>query len=460
MSEIAERQADAQAVFSPWLAQASILVVDDAPGMRNFLVRTLGPRCQRLEAANDAAAATRLLENSHFDVVIIDNLLPGQSGLEWLQEQRRLGFFSEVILITAFADLETAIDALRAGAADFVLKPFRSNQILNAVARCLDRMRLRRENVVLRYELDASDSAIRVRNRLIGRSPRISEVRETIERVAPMPTSVMITGESGSGKEVAARLVHALSSRAEGPFVPLNCAAIPAEMIESELFGHVKGAFTGAESLRQGLFLYAQGGTIFLDEIAEMPLALQSKLLRILDDKRVRPLGTNREVPVDVRLVFATNADLEVAVAEGRFRADLFYRLNVVRIEMPQLRERRDDIDELAALFMSKVSVELGVPPLLIDDGVRAALQSYDWPGNVRELRNTIERALILGRFPPEFRGGEEGGAAPAAESLEAVEKRHILKVLADVGGNRAAAARILGVSRKTIERKCAAWNV
>ena len=460
MSEIAERQADAQAVFSPWLAQASILVVDDEPGMRNFLVRTLGPRCQRLEAANDAAAATRLLENSHFDVVIIDNLLPGQSGLEWLQEQRRLGFFSEVILITAFADLETAIDALRAGAADFVLKPFRSNQILNAVARCLDRMRLRRENVVLRYELDASDSAIRVRNRLIGRSPRISEVRETIERVAPMPTSVMITGESGSGKEVAARLVHALSSRAEGPFVPLNCAAIPAEMIESELFGHVKGAFTGAESLRQGLFLYAQGGTIFLDEIAEMPLALQSKLLRILDDKRVRPLGTNREVPVDVRLVFATNADLEVAVAEGRFRADLFYRLNVVRIEMPPLRERRDDIDELAALFMSKVSVELGVPPLLIDDGVRAALQSYDWPGNVRELRNTIERALILGRFPPEFRGGEEGGAAPAAESLEAVEKRHILKVLADVGGNRAAAARILGVSRKTIERKCAAWNV
>ena len=267
--------------FGPWLAQASILIIDDEPGMRNFLMRTLGPRCKRIEVAADTDEATRKLDEHHFDVVILDNIMPGKNGVDWLAEQRAIGLFADAILITAFADLETAIQALRAGAADFVLKPFRSNQILNAVARCLDRVRLQRENYVLRYELRAASDHMLLRDRLIGESEAIRQVRETIARVAPLPTSVLLTGESGTGKEVAARSLHSLSERADKPFVPVNCAAIPPDMIESELFGHVKGAFTGAEGSREGIFMHAQGGTLFLDEMGDLPLALQGKLLRV-----------------------------------------------------------------------------------------------------------------------------------------------------------------------------------
>jgi len=391
--------------FGPWLAQASILVVDDEPGMRNFLIRTLAPRCKRIEEAADTEEASRKLDQHHFDVVILDNIMPGKNGVDWLVEQRAIGFFADAILMTAYADLETAIQALRAGAVDFVLKPFRSNQILNAVARCLDRMRLQRENFVLRYELRASSEHILLRDKLIGESVAIRQVRDTIARVAPLPTTVLLTGESGTGKEVAARSLHALSDRASKPFVPVNCAAIPPDMIETELFGHLKGAFTGAEATREGLFMHAQGGTLFLDEIGEMPLATQSKLLRVIEDRRVRPVGAEREVPVDLRFVFATNADLEKQVEQGRFRADLFYRINVMQLHLPPLRDRDGDALELADLFMNKLSQQLGMPPVAIDAPVRAALSRYAWPGNVRELRNLIERSLILGRFPEDFRG-------------------------------------------------------
>ena len=299
------------------LAQASILIVDDEPGMRNFLVRTLGPRCKHVAEAADTDEASRMLDKSRFDVVILDNIMPGKNGVEWLAEQRAVGFFADAILITAFADLDTAIQALRAGAVDFVLKPFRSNQILNAVARCLDRVRLQRENYVLRYALRASSDRTFLRDNLIGTSPATRSVRETIARVARLPTSILLTGESGTGKEVAARSIHSLSDRADKPFVPVNCAAIPPEMIEAELFGHLKGAFTGADSGREGLFLYAHGGTLFLDEIGELPLPMQSKLLRVLEDRRVRPVGSEREVPVDLRFIFATNADLQKEVRTG-----------------------------------------------------------------------------------------------------------------------------------------------
>jgi len=463
--------------FGARMGDAAVLVVDDESGMRNFLLRTLAPRCKRVVEAADAEAASAALDAEHFDVVVIDNVMPGQSGVEWLKAQRRAGFVFEAILITAFADLDTAIEAIRAGAADFVLKPFRSNQLLNALARCLDRQWLARENYVLRYELRAtehaerarerligrsdarsmaSEHAERARERLIGRSDAIERVRATIARVAPMPSTVLLTGESGTGKEVAARLVHALSDRSERPFVPVNCAAIPAEMIESELFGHVKGAFSGANATRQGLFLYAQGGTLFLDEIGELPMAMQSKLLRVLEDKRVRPVGSDREVPVDVRHVLATNADLAAAVAAGRFREDLYYRINVIEIAMPPLRARIDDVEALADLFMRRISEELGVPALAIPEGVRTAMRAHGWPGNVRELRNLIERSLIQGGFPAEWTGAP-GAEAEEAMTLEAVERRHIARVLESVGGNRAAAARILGVSRKTVERKLAA---
>ncbi|WEX75680.1 sigma-54 dependent transcriptional regulator [Sinorhizobium numidicum] len=453
------RDISADPEFGPWLAQASILVVDDEPGMRNFLARTLGPRCKKLDVAADTEEASSKLDQQHFDVVILDNIMPRKNGVEWLAEQRAIGFFADAILMTAYADLDTAIQAMRAGAMDFILKPFRSNQLLNAVARCLDRMRLQRENYVLRYELKATSDHILLRDRLIGESAAIARVRETIARVAPLPTSVLLTGQSGTGKEVAARSLHMLSERSSKPFVPVNCGAIPADMIESELFGHIKGAFTGAERSRDGLFLHAQGGTLFLDEISEMPLATQSKLLRVLEDRKVRPVGAEREVPVDLRFVFATNSELEKDVQAGRFRADLFYRINVMQIHLPPLKERQGDAVELASLFMKKLSVQLGMPTVPIDEAAQHALSVYDWPGNVRELRNLIERTLILGRFPEGF----GSSAVPAGEAngiaLADVERRHIVSVLADCGGQRNEAARVLGISRKTIDRKLAAWD-
>ncbi len=456
----AERLADARPgpEFGPKLEQASILIVDDEPGMRHFLARTLEPYCKTIEEAADTAEASAKLDAQHFDVVILDNIMPGKTGVDWLAEQRRIGFFADAILMTAYADLETAIQALRAGAVDFILKPFRSNQLLNAVSRCLDRSTLLRENQVLRHELRATSDQLLLRDKLIGHSPDIAEIRETIARVAPLPTSVLITGESGTGKEVAARSIHELSDRADKPFVPVNCAAIPGDMIEAELFGHLKGAFTGAGADREGLFLHAHGGTLFLDEIGELPLTLQSKLLRAIEDRRVRPLGSEREIPVDIRFVFATNAELEKDVEAGRFRADLFYRINVMQLSMPPLRARGLDIRQLAELFMQKLALQLGMPPVELDEEVTAGLMAYEWPGNVRELRNLIERSLILGRFPDEFRQSE-ASQLPDNDMLETIEKRHILTVLDRCGGNRAEAARRLGISRKTIDRKLVGWN-
>jgi DNA-binding NtrC family response regulator len=443
--------------FGPWLAQASILVVDDEPGMRNFLVRTLEARCKFVDEAVDTSEASRKLDERHFDVVILDNIMPKKTGLEWLAEQRSVGLYAETILMTAYADLETAIQAIRVGAADFVLKPFRSNQILNAVSRSLDRIQLQRENFALKYELRAASDHIFLRDRLVGSSAIIQQARDMISRVAPLPTSVLLTGESGSGKEVLARSIHELSDRASKPFVPLNCAAIPSDMLETELFGHVKGAFTGADTRREGLFLHAQGGTLFLDEIGEMPVSLQSKLLRVIEDRRVRPVGSEREVPVDLRFVFATNADLASDVEKGRFRADLYYRINVMQINLAPLRDRDHDVLELADLFMHKLSRQLGMPPVEIDEAAKAMLLSYNWPGNVRELRNLIERTLILGRFPVDLRGGLT--VPVASGTLEEVERRHIIAVLEDAGGNRDEAARRLGISRKTIDRKFTSWH-
>ncbi len=433
------------------LGQVSIMVVDDEPGMRNFLVRTLGPLCRRIEAAESAEAASRLLDSQQFDLVILDNVMPGQSGLDWLADQRRVGFFSEAILMTAYADLDTAIHAVRVGAADFVLKPFRSNQILNAVRRCIDQRFLRRENSLLKYELSVEGAA--ARGRLLGRSPRIEAVRKALERVARLATPVLLVGETGTGKEIAARTLHAMSERAEKPFLPINCANISPEGAAENLFGEV------GQGRKDGLLSLASGGTIFLDEIAELPLTVQATLLRVIEDSRIRPVGSDREIPLNLRFVCATNADLEAAVAQGRFRRDLYHRINVMALHMPPLRERVGDIADLAEMFMGRLSRDLGTAPLPLTEPVLLKLAAYGWPGNVRELRNLIERSLILGEFPREFAaGGEE--AEEAVESLHVMERRHILAVLEASGGNRAEAARRLGISRKTIDRKCAAWNV
>ncbi|SDX84580.1 sigma-54-dependent transcriptional regulator [Citreimonas salinaria] len=437
--------------YGSTLAGASILVIDDEPGMRNFLTKILGPRVKRVEQAASAAEATKRLDESHFDLVILDNIMPRTTGLDWVTEQRRKGFFADTILITAYADLETAIAALRAGVSDFVLKPFRANQILGAVARTLDRKFLRRDNTLLRHALNAGDA----HGPLLGKSRPMAELRAMLARLAPLTTPVLFTGATGTGKELAARHLHALSPRAEGPFVAVNCAALTPERIAADLFGVIEEG----GRLKPGLIPLADGGTLFLDEVAQMPDQLQAALLRVLEDRRVRPVGAEREMPFDLRFCFATNADLDAAIAEGRFRADLYHRINVVRIDMPPLADRSEDIVELAALFMTQSSVSLGLPALDLDEETLLKLRRYGWPGNVRELKNLVERSVILGEFPPEFAGSGQVTGARAIEDLELVVQRHILHVLDMCNGNRAEAARRLGVSRKTVDRRMATWG-
>lgn len=436
------------------LAGASILVIDDEPGMRNFLTKILTPRCKRVEEAGSTAEASAILDKYHFDLVILDNIMPGKTGLDWLREQGKVGFFSDAILITAYADLETAIEALRTGVADFVLKPFRANQILNAVARALDRKILSRDNSLLKHELSSEGDF--ARGRLLGKSPPIEKVREVLTRLAPLPTPVLFSGPSGTGKEVAARTLHAMSDRAEKPFVAVNCAAISTKNCAEVLFGMIDDN----GSSRDGLFLLAEGGVLFLDEVAQMPDQMQAALLRVLEDQRIRPVGAERDIPLNLRLFFATNANLEQAVADGTFRLDLYHRINVMSIEMPPLRERSEDIVELAALFVDQFSTTLAIPSIDLDEETLLKLSRYDWPGNVRELRNLIERSVILGAFPDEFAGAGQVKGVEAVETLDLVTQRHILHVLDACDGNRAEASRRLGVSRKTVDRKCASWGM
>jgi DNA-binding NtrC family response regulator len=457
--------AGATVELSPWQHQ-SVLVVDDEPGMVSFLHRSLALRCGWVATAGSVEEAVELLSRRHFDLIVLDIALPGRSGVEWLHDLRAQGFAGDVVLMTAYADLETAIDALRAGASDFLLKPFSVAQMLNAVKRCFERSSLRRENFVLRRELEQRDDSV---EGMVGKSAVIRDVCARIKRIAPTPSTVLIHGESGTGKELAARALHRMSLRSDGPFVPINCAAIAEELIESELFGHVKGAFTGAAAGREGLFYYARGGTLFLDEISELPLPLQAKLLRVLEERRVRPVGSEQEVPVDVRVVAATNRDLVEEVAAGRFRRDLYYRLQVVEVVLPPLRERIEDLPDLVDYFIGQLAARLGVAELAHDEAALARLARYSWPGNVRELKNLVERSLILGYFADDFAPDEEAVAVSLAptfpsaadeDSLAAIERRHILGVLETCKGNKSEAARRLGVSRKTLERKCAAWGV
>lgn len=436
----------------------SVLIVDDEPGIQSFFQRGLGTRFDLIETAGDAATANALLERCHFDLLISDIRLPDQAGVDWVMELRERGNDMPVIFITAYASLETAIDALRVGAVDFILKPFRLEQMLAAVDRCLEHQQLRRENFVLRRQLEQHLEV----GGIVGECEAVHSVCQIIRQVAPMPSTVLIEGESGTGKELAARAVHELSQR-KGNFVSVNCGAITAELMESELFGHIKGAFTGAHQAREGLFSYANGGTLFLDEIGEMPLAMQVHLLRVLDEQRIRPVGSNQQMPVDVRILAATNRELAQEVKQGKFRHDLFYRLNVLSIRLPPLRERGRDVELLAQHFINRLSNELGVEPLLLDKAEIMRLQNYGWPGNVRELKNVIERALLLGVMPSQCLSGTPVGVKFKTETddvilLEEVEKRHILRVLEMEDSNKSAAARQLGISRKTLERKLNAW--
>lgn len=431
--------------------------------MRHFLEKALETRFARVDTAGSVEMAQALFDSHDYSTVVLDVSLPGKSGLQWLNELRQGGYEGDVILITGYADMDTAIGALRAGAQDFLQKPFRIDQLWYALDRAADQNRLKRENFVLKRAVSNLQQNEQV---MVGESPIVRQLRKLVAKVAPTDSTVLLTGESGSGKEVLARTLHGMSLRSERPFVPINCGAISPELIESELFGHAKGAFTGANESHQGLFYYAQGGTLFLDEIGELPLSMQTKLLRVLEDRRIRPVGSTKEVDVDVRIVAATNVNLDVEVKRGRFRQDLYYRLQVMPIEMPPLRSRPEDIELLANYFIKVFAKKLRIDPLKISPDMLARLQAYEWPGNVRELRNFIERSLILGYFPKEdlplnldLDEREHTAEDPQNESLEQVEKAHILRVLNACSGNKSEAARRLGVSRKTLERKCMAWS-
>lgn len=466
-------------------AWASVLVVDDEPGMVHFISKTLQPLVGQVHTAGSAEAATLLVERHRFDLVILDISLPGRSGLDWLQVLRTAGHAFEVVLITAFADVDTAITALRAGASDFILKPFRIPQVLNSARQCLERAQLKRENFLLRRHLEQRAPTP---GALIGSSLVVRGLQEAIRRTARVDSTVLLSGESGTGKELAARALHHGSPRAGGPFVPVNCATLSGEQAEEELFGSPG---------RDGLFIYAQGGTLFLDEVAELPLAQQASLLRCLEERCIRPIGSRQEIPVDVRIVAATNKALAAEVACGRFRADLYYRLQVVEIRLAPLRSHKEDIAELVPHFIEVLCGRLGLPAIEVSAEELGYLQAYGWPGNVRELRNFIERSIILGSlnvsalYPPMPKVEPLAAAAAAAavaaapdtaapvaaavpeaaaphEGVEAatesitdlstLERRHIEATLQSVGGDKTRAAQLLGISRRTLERRVADW--
>ncbi|MEI6859651.1 MAG: sigma-54 dependent transcriptional regulator [Shewanella sp.] len=436
----------------------SLLIVDDEPGMRSFLKKALHKKFALVETAESIEDAEQLRSRCHFDLLIVDIRLPGRSGIEWheaLDEQARR---SDIIFMTGYADMDVAIKALRAGASDFIMKPFHLEQMMKAVDRCIERRLLKRENLMLRREVSIGQSST-----IIGSSDAMQEVKHVIERIAPTNAVILIEGESGTGKELVARQLHLLSGR-QGPFVPVNCGAIAPDLLESELFGHSAGAFTGAKGSREGLFSFASGGTLFLDEIGEMPLKMQTALLRVLEQRTIRPVGSEKEINIDVRVLAATNRKLAEEVEQGNFRRDLYYRLNVLDIVIPPLRERPEDVVELTHHFTLQLAAELGVKEVVWSHEDMLKLQQHSWPGNIRELRNMIERCILLGKPPaeywkqqPKIESSNQSGY-PLDWGLKEVEKHHVIQVVDAHNGNKSAAARDLGVSRKTLDRKYKEW--
>ena len=374
------------------LRNERILVIEDDPGV-GASIEMLLPACgYQLELATRAEDGLAKAAASEFDLLITDLRLPDRDGMSVIRALRRTQPELPMILMTSYSSLETAIEALRNGAVDYIIKPFSNDALLFAVERALNERRMRRENTLLKRSLKKAYTS----NQIIGASPGIKRVFELIEKVAASDANVLIQGESGTGKELVAQAIHYLSHRADGPFVPINCGAIPSELLESELFGHTKGAYTGAVAAAEGLIREAHGGTLFLDEISELAPLLQVKLLRVIQEKQVRPLGSSRVFQTDVRFLAASNRDLKSTTAQGAFRADLFYRLNVINIQVPPLRERGRDIEILARHFIAEHSRRLGKRITGISGDLKELLGRYQWPGNVRELENLIERAVIL----------------------------------------------------------------
>lgn len=444
--------------FSDELARAAVLVIDDEPGMRNFLSKVLIGNCAHVDVTADTRDASRLLDENTYDVIILDNIMPEKTGLEWLAEQREIGLFSDAILITAHADLDTAIKAIRAGAGDFLLKPFRSNQVLNAIARSLERARLRRQNLVLRHELDVGNDILKHRDALLGTSTEIQKARQAIGQAAKSHANVVFRGEVGSGKQVAARMLHAASPRAPHPFVWLQCYGMTEQAFQERLFGQLDGGANNSGSGEEGILVSAAGGTLYLEDVEMLSAGCQNILAELITTGRFSPLGARRSIGIDMRIICSTTRPLGDIAAERVFRTDLFYLLTVVEIVLPPLRQRTADIVQLTGYFSEKLSQRMGTQIPDFSPTARRRFLSYDWPGNVMELRNTVERALIHGDFEAAL--GVTTVTQAEIEDLGAVERRHILAVLDACDGNRAEAARRLGVARKTIDRKCQSWGL
>jgi two-component system, NtrC family, response regulator AtoC len=438
----------------------SVLVVEDDPRLLDILRSHLDRMGYAVQTAAGAARALELLADAPTDVVLSDVRMPGMDGRTLLQIVRERFPVTKVVLMTAFGSVDDAVEAMRAGAYTYVTKPFKVDEIAGILRNAARELALGREVEGLRRAVRGRWSA----DALLGASPAMAAVRQGLREAARVTATVLITGKSGTGKELAARAIHFEGPRAAGPFVPVNCAAIPESLFESTLFGHRKGAFTGAES-QVGFIEQSSGGTLFLDEVGEIPLSQQPKLLRVLQDSELTPLGAARPVKVDLRVVAATNRDLEAMVRRGSFREDLFWRLDVLRVSLPELRERPEDVPALAEHLLSEIAREQGAPALGFTEAALEALRRHGWPGNVRELRNVLERALLSARgrrvdandLPATVRAGAPSAAVPAAGgplTLADVERDHIAKVLSLFDWNRSAAAKALGIDRRTLFSK------
>ncbi|MBE0500137.1 MAG: sigma-54-dependent Fis family transcriptional regulator [Desulfuromonadales bacterium] len=448
-----------------------ILVVDDEVSMRDVLSIMLHREGYHVDAAADGAQAVKQLQENRYDLVISDVQMPRMDGLQLLQHLRERSPDTVVIMITAFSSTEQAVEAMKQGAYDYIIKPFKNEEIRIVIKNALERKMLREENLQLKKELEKRYSFAG----LIGKSKPMQVVYTLVEKVADSRVNVLVTGESGTGKELVARAIHYQGERKGEPFIPINCGAIPENLLESELFGHEKGSFTGAIRQKEGLIESASGGTLFLDEIGELPAMMQVKLLRVLQEREIRRVGGTRNIPVDIRLIAATNKDLEAEVAQGKFREDLYYRLNVVPVHIPPLRERREDIPLLIEHFIAQTAGEV---KMQVSDGAMRRLLDYAWPGNVRELENIIERCLVLG-------GGDELDesalptqmTSPTALStgfietlpdegfnldayLGGIEKEVLLKALEKSVGVRKRAAEYLGITFRSIRYRLAKFDL
>jgi DNA-binding NtrC family response regulator len=446
----------------------SILIVEDEPKMRRVLELQLADEGFHARTAGDAETGLQLLGKEPFDVIVTDLKLPGMSGLEFLQAVKRVNADLPVVIMTAYGTVETAVDAMKAGASDYVLKPFSLAELVLVIRKELASHQLRQENRDLR---EALGKRYEYKN-IIARSDKMQAVLALVERVAPTNSTVLIGGESGVGKDLIARAIHEHSQRAAGPFVKINSTAIPETLLESELFGYEKGAFSGATASKPGKFELADKGTLFLDEIGDVPGAIQVKLLRVLQDREFERLGSTRTLKVDVRLVAATNRDLRAALEEGTFREDLYYRLNVVAIDIPPLREHKEDIPALAEFFLDKTARESGKALQGISPQAMKLLMDYHWPGNVRELQNVLERAVTLSSGStldvydihidnaPRRAPADSAAALPNGMTLEQWEEEMLREALRRANGNKSQAARALGLSRNALRYRLSKMGV